>query len=111
MGSSGLEKVWRVGCGIMLIDLGVLASVPKPWFSIVYDDTMKDETGEDWFFCEQLEKAGIPRYVDHDASKYVGHIGGYTYTFDDVSEEVLLHEVQEREERQRQEVLKTGTGG
>lgn len=81
---AGLEKVWRVGTGVMLIKTSVFADVPKPWFPIVYNPETDDDTGEDWGFCEKLEAAGIPIWVDHELSRHVGHIGAYTYTHEDV---------------------------
>jgi hypothetical protein len=36
-------------------------------------------TTEDNPFCQRIRAAGFPTYVDHDASKLVGHIGMHTY--------------------------------
>ena len=81
-GKSGIEKVWRLGCGIMLIDLGVVQKVPKPWFGVEWHEGMNEFVGEDWFFCQQLEKAGVEIWVDHDVSLEVGHVGSFTFTHD-----------------------------
>lgn len=81
-GKSGIEKVWRLGCGIMLIDLSVLKEVPKPWFGVEWNKEMNEFVGEDWFFCQQLEKAGVEIWVDHDVSLEVGHVGSFTFTHD-----------------------------
>jgi hypothetical protein len=77
--STGLEQVWRVGCGVMLVEVGVFEKLPKPWFHLKYMPEIDDFMGEDWYFCELLENAGIPIYIDHDASKRVGHIGNFTF--------------------------------
>ena len=46
--------------------------------------SLNDFKGEDWYFCEKLEAAGIPIFVDHEASSFIGHIGNKVYTHDDV---------------------------
>jgi len=76
---TGLEKVWRVGAGIMLIDLSILKNVAKPWFEIHYSAKNEQFVGEDWFFCGRLEAAGYDIYIDHDLSRQTGHIGQYIF--------------------------------
>lgn len=76
----GIEKVWRVGCGVMLIDMAILKKMPKPWFSIPWSDKEEQFVGEDWFFVGQAEKAGFDCYVDHDLSRHVGHVGKFQYS-------------------------------
>lgn len=75
-----LEKVWRVGAGIMLIDCSILKGMPKPWFEIRYSDKQQQFVGEDWFFCKCVENAGHDIYIDHDLSRHIGHIGAFQYT-------------------------------
>jgi hypothetical protein len=77
---TGLEKVWRVGAGIMLVDLSILKNVPKPWFEIHYSAKNEQFVGEDWFFVGRLEAAGIDVYIDHELSRQVGHVGQYIYS-------------------------------
>lgn len=78
MRTTGLEKVWRVGCGIMLIETEVFRRVPRPWFHFGWDED-NELTGEDWYFLEKAESFEIPVYVDHDLSAQVGHLGTYNY--------------------------------
>lgn len=78
--SKGLEEVWRIGFGMMLIDLSILPQLERPYFGLKWHEEIKDWTGEDWWFCERLEKAGIPIYIDHDLSRDVGHLGEFEYT-------------------------------
>lgn len=85
--NAGLEKVWRVGTGVMLIQTKVFQDVPKPWFEVLWNGDIEDYTGEDWKFCEKLDQAGIPIWIDHDLSKHIGHVGSYTYTHADIGEE------------------------
>ena len=78
---NGLERVWRVGTGIMLIDLKLLADLPKPWFELRWSDKASQFVGEDWFFLGQLEKAGRGEFwIDHDLSKQIGHVGNFMFT-------------------------------
>lgn len=83
--STGLEEVWRVGTGVMLLHIPSIKHIEAPRFNLQWrvDD---DFIGEDWYFCEKLEKAGIPIFIDHDISKVIGHIGEFTYTHDYVGE-------------------------
>ena len=83
-GKRGVEQVWRIGCGVLLLDLEVFAQLPKPWFSIEYNQERKDFVGEDWYLCEKLQAAGIPIYVDHDVSREIGHTGAYTFEHKDI---------------------------
>lgn len=80
--SPRLQKVWRVGTGIMLINLGVFTNMPKPWFIERWDDEGQEIVGEDWYFCEKAEAAGFGIFVDHVLSRAVGHVGSYNYTHD-----------------------------
>lgn len=79
---TGMERVWRVGTGIMLIKTSVFNDIPKPWFPAKWDPEHEMYTGEDWGFCELLEQADISIWVDHDASAKVGHWGRKEYVLD-----------------------------
>ena len=82
--TKGLEQVWRVGTGVMLISTSVFDELPIPWFDMVWSEQTGDYVGEDWRLCEKLQAAGIPIFIDHLLSQHIGHIGSYTYTHDDV---------------------------
>ena len=77
---TGLEKVWRVGCGIMLIDLSIMKAIPKPWFEVCYSVRNAQFIGEDWYFVGKVEKAGHDIYIDHGLSREIGHIGQFNFT-------------------------------
>lgn len=79
-GSHGLEQVWRVGTGIMLVHMPVFDRVPEDCWEMRFLPGPKRYQGEDWAFCEACEKANIPIFIDHDVSKLVGHVGNYEYT-------------------------------
>lgn len=68
----------------MLIDMGVFDAIKPPYFSMYWDSTVGEYRGEDWVFCEKLENAGIPIFVDHTLSLRVGHCGMFEFTHDHV---------------------------
>ncbi len=103
-----LERVDRVGTGVMLIDLSIMSGVEAPWFAFrPYEGG--GYQGEDWCFCEQLEKANIPIWVDHEVSKDIGHIGYLTHTHRMVKPEMLKHGGQ-KEYRRWEDHLVNGAG-
>jgi hypothetical protein len=77
--SEGLRQVDRVGSGIMLVEMDVFRRIPQPWFNIVWREELDDYEGEDWFFLQKCEDAGIPVFIHHDASQDVGHVGEFVY--------------------------------
>ena len=78
----GCEQVWRIGTGIMLIDLSIFEGKkwPQPIFSQRWVEEIQDYSGEDWGFCEWLDSQNIPIFVDHKLSWQIGHIGEFEYT-------------------------------
>lgn len=83
-GNTGIQQVWRLGTGVMLIKVSVFEKLQQPWFEMPWHEDHDDYTGEDWTLCQRLEDAGIPIWVDHALSQHIGHIGSYTYTHADV---------------------------
>ncbi len=83
-----LEEVWRVGTGIMLINLNVFKreGMEAPWFNQHWNPEQGNYVGEDWAFCEKLQKAGVKLYVDQGVSWEVGHLGKLAYGHDMVIE-------------------------
>lgn len=82
--SAGLEEVWRVGTGIMLVNLNLFAreGMGQPWFEQKWNNTTGRYVGEDWAFCEKIAASGAKIYIDHDVSKQVGHVGKLNYGHD-----------------------------
>lgn len=78
-GKKGLEKVWMIGAGILLVDMELVKRTPRPWFEIRWDEKTGVEMGEDWYFIKKLSEAGADIWVDHDLSKQVGHVGQFVY--------------------------------
>ena len=97
-GQKGLEKVWRIGTGVMLLDMSIFHGLdpwPQPLFDTKWNPELNDYQGEDWGFCEWLERRNIPLYVDHGLSWEIGHIGPLVYGHDLVHEE-LVNEARNR---------------
>lgn len=80
--STGLEQVWRIGTGVMLINLHVFDRIGLGVWGMLFLTGEDTYQGEDWTFCAACEEAGIPLYIDHDVSKLVGHLGIYEFTHD-----------------------------
>ena len=74
-----MQKVWRVGTGVMLIKLSVFDKLEQPWFPVEWNPALNDYTGEDWAFCAALERAGIPIHIDAGLSREIGHVGDFRY--------------------------------
>jgi hypothetical protein len=84
----GLQQVWRVGTGVMLIRKDALDRIPHSAWEMVYKAEGDTYQGEDWTFCAECEMLNIPIFVDHDTSRMVGHIGNFEFTHDYVGEVV-----------------------
>ena len=73
----GLEKVYRMGFGVALIEARVFQAMPRPWFMteyVAYGDGYVYR-GEDIYFSEKAKAAGFAPMVDHDLTKETTHIG------------------------------------
>jgi hypothetical protein len=90
--SPSLERVWRLGCGIMLLDMRVFKTIGLNCWSIDWEEELQDYRGEDWSLCKALESAGFEIWVDHKLSDQVGHWGPYRYTHEVVGEKVLVED-------------------
>jgi cellulose synthase/poly-beta-1,6-N-acetylglucosamine synthase-like glycosyltransferase len=81
----GIGKVDAIGCGVMLIKTSCLKDVPQPYF--YFEQLLKGKLlGEDIYFCIKAKDAGIDTWVDHDLSMEIGHVGSYTYGWDDIKD-------------------------
>lgn len=83
-GQNGIEQVWRVGTGVMMLDMKVFDIIESPYFSMYWDEGVQQYRGEDWVLCEKLEEAGIPIFVDHSTSLKIGHCGLQIFTHDHI---------------------------
>jgi hypothetical protein len=68
--SEGLEKVLYGGLGFALIDLSIFSwKNPQPRFQ------PKWKLSEDAAFCDMVRASGYDVFLDHSASKEIGHVG------------------------------------
>ncbi len=83
-GDDHLEEVWRIGTGVMLLDLNLFKREKlknrKHFFPVEWKDEIDDYAGEDWGFCELLQEAGVKIHIDHGVSWDIGHIGPHEFT-------------------------------
>jgi hypothetical protein len=84
--SSGIEPVWRIGTGVMLINMHVFERIGLGVWGMSYLPAEELYQGEDWTFCAACEAADVSLYIDHDVSKLVGHVGPYEFTHDVVGQ-------------------------
>ena len=66
--SKGLHKVDYVGAGFLLVNAEVFVKIEYPWFrrALIEKENCQVETGEDYGFCLQLNKADVDIWVDCD---------------------------------------------
>lgn len=78
----GLERVYRMGFGITLIEAQVFKKLKKPWFLVEYVKSSEGRVfrGEDVYFSEKARRAGYHPMVDHDLTKETAHIGSVGFT-------------------------------
>lgn len=81
-GNVHVEEVWRIGTGVMLIEMSVFKRVGNACWGMTYMADEDTYMGEDWNFCAACEMAKIPLFVDHMTSQHVGHEGMLNYTHD-----------------------------
>lgn len=85
----GLERVWRIGTGVLLVEMSVYEKTGNSIFNMVYREDVGAYQGEDWTMCEAIERCGYEIWVDHNLSLSVGHVGVLNYGHDLVVETAL----------------------
>ena len=79
VGKRGSEEAYYGGCGLALFDAEVFRATPRPWFLPKWDEASQGYTTEDLPFYEKARAQGYRVWVDHDASKMIGHNGNWTF--------------------------------
>lgn len=85
-GKTGVQKVRQVGAAVMLIRLDVARKLKPPFFMHEWIPEMQTYCGEDVYFCQLLQQAGVDVWIDHDLSREIRHIGTKAYGHNDVKE-------------------------
>lgn len=87
----GCLQVQSVATGCLLIRTSVFAKLRKPYFAFVSSaEPIEDDDpdslcmGEDVYFSRMCNRAGVPMYVDFEASKFIGHTGQACFKLDGV---------------------------
>lgn len=71
---TGIQEVDSIGMGVCLIKMDVFKKLPKPWFSMPWQNGGY-YVGEDIYFCGLAKSYGYSIWIDHDLSQKVHHIG------------------------------------
>lgn len=80
---TGLQEVFAVGSGMMLVRRSVYENMSKPYYKIEYSDDYTSLVGEDIYFCNKAKEHGYSVYVDHAISDKIAHIGTRAFTVKD----------------------------
>lgn len=81
-GKEGVEEVAWVGvCAFGLIDIGAIKHIAPPHFECRWLPERNDYLSEDYYFCAKMRDNGMKIFIDHDASRRIGHIGDFIYGF------------------------------
>lgn len=70
--STGLQEIAYTGFGVSLFETHVFQKTPQPWFMPEFVPPARYTTEDNPCF-RKIREAGFKCYVDHDASKLVGH--------------------------------------
>jgi hypothetical protein len=82
--STGVVPIGFSGFGVSLFEMDVFKKLPQPWFLPKWNiHGGNTYTTEDYPFFQALREAGIPCYLDQDASKFVRHLGLATWSWED----------------------------
>lgn len=80
-GSTGLLPIAYSGFGASLFSTEVFKRTPQPWFMPDFNAEKSEYTTEDNPFYRRAREAGFTVYLDQDASKLVGHIGQWRWSW------------------------------
>jgi len=72
---TGIVPIAYSGFGVSLFEVDVWRKTPQPWFLPKFQREESNYSTEDSPCFERIREMGIPIYLDHDASKLVGHVG------------------------------------
>lgn len=77
---TGIQKIFAVGMGCMLVKRKVYEEMKKPFFSITWNDNYTNLVGEDIYFCTKAKEHGYEVWLDNDLSNSITHIGTRSFT-------------------------------
>jgi hypothetical protein len=77
---TGLEEIYAVGMGCMLVKRSVYETISRPYYSVNWNDDYTSLVGEDIYFCNKIKEHGYKIFLEHDLSKKIAHVGTRAYT-------------------------------
>jgi hypothetical protein len=77
---TGIEKIWAIGMGCMLVKREVFESMDRPYFSVSWNEDYTGLMGEDIWFCNKAKQHGYDIWLEHDLSEHIAHVGTREYT-------------------------------
>jgi len=80
MSGTGLQEIFAVGLGCMLVKREVYENISRPFFSVEWNDNYTNLVGEDIYFCQKAKSYKYKIWLDNDLSEYISHVGTRTYT-------------------------------
>jgi hypothetical protein len=78
--SRGIEKCYRCGFGMLMVEARVFREIGSPYFGNPWLEEKNCFGGEDYFFCHKVQDKGFEVWIDHDLSKRVAHVATYGLT-------------------------------
>lgn len=82
--STGMQEILYSGFGFSVISTEVFKRTGQPWFLPYFNAEKSEYTTEDNPFFERARAAGFKVYLDHDASKLLGHVGQRRWVWNEV---------------------------
>jgi len=76
----GIEEVFALGSGLLLVNRCVYENMSRPFYSIEWNDDYTNLMGEDIYFCKKASAHGYTSHVDHALSERIAHIGMKEFT-------------------------------
>jgi hypothetical protein len=80
LSGSGIEKVWAVGSGMMLVKREIYENISLPHYKIEYNENYTSLVGEDIYFCNLVNENGYEVHISHELSDRIAHIGTRAFT-------------------------------
>lgn len=76
----GLEQVFAVGSGLLLVNRTVYENMSKPHYSVEWNENYTNLVGEDIYFCNKANDCNYKVFIDNDLSKIISHVGVQEFT-------------------------------
>lgn len=80
MSGTGIQEIFAVGLGCMLVKREVYENISRPFFSVEWNDNYTNLVGEDIYFCQKAKSYKYKIWLDNDLSEFISHVGTRTYT-------------------------------